>query len=49
MRASLSAMLGAGDVILFAVMVGGRAVRRGCRFVKFGGLYIMSLRHDFFL
>jgi hypothetical protein len=45
--ASLGAMFGASNVVLFAVMFGGSAMRLGCRFVKFGCLCIMSLGHNF--
>lgn len=45
--ASLGAMFGASNVVLFAVMLGGSAMRLGCRFVKFGCLCIMSLGHNF--
>jgi hypothetical protein len=46
-RASLGAMLGARDVVLFAVMFGGGAMRHRRGFVKFGSLRITSLGHDF--
>jgi hypothetical protein len=45
--ASLGAMFGASNVVLFAVMFGGGAMRLGRRFVKFGCLCIMSLGHNF--
>jgi hypothetical protein len=47
LRARLGAMLGARNVVLFAVMFGGSAMRYGCSFVKLGRLRIVSLGHNF--